>query len=179
MHNCISVNFVSLSKYSKLIYLLFSVDGSIGRLLAGQIGSNLGPFKTKQPVEMVDFNIGGGATISHIISPIYDNTLVHIYAGSGTILGTKVKKDNIVRLNSEIANGERSLNITADAGGLKVMLFSGKMIKEKIAWKGPFVMNTAAELETAFAEYRSGSFLKKRVPWDYKRIQAFPLKKEL
>jgi redox-sensitive bicupin YhaK (pirin superfamily) len=29
-----------------------------------------------------------------------------------------------------------------------------------VAWRGPIVMNTQAELETAFREYHEGTFIK-------------------
>jgi hypothetical protein len=29
-----------------------------------------------------------------------------------------------------------------------------------VAWRGPIVMNTQEELETAFREYREGTFIK-------------------
>ena len=43
---------------------------------------------------------------------------------------------------------------------LRFLFLSGKPIAEPIAWHGPIVMNTQAEIETALNEYRSGSFIK-------------------
>jgi redox-sensitive bicupin YhaK (pirin superfamily) len=40
------------------------------------------------------------------------------------------------------------------------LLISGKPIGEPVAWQGPIVMNTRAELELAFREYRDGAFIK-------------------
>lgn len=40
------------------------------------------------------------------------------------------------------------------------LLISGKPIGEPVAWQGPIVMNTRAELELAFREYRDGSFIR-------------------
>jgi redox-sensitive bicupin YhaK (pirin superfamily) len=31
---------------------------------------------------------------------------------------------------------------------------------ERVAWRGPLVMNTEEELDAAFAEYRNGTFIK-------------------
>jgi hypothetical protein len=45
--------------------------------------------------------------------------------------------------------------------GLRLLLISGKPLHEPIAWRGPIVMNTDAELELAFKEYREGTFIKK------------------
>jgi len=52
--------------------------------------------------------------------------------------------------------------VTADApdDAVRFLLISGKPIKEPVAWYGPIVMNTEEELETAFEEYRNGTFIK-------------------
>jgi redox-sensitive bicupin YhaK (pirin superfamily) len=50
-----------------------------------------------------------------------------------------------------VSTGERSV---------RFLLISGKPIGEPVAWQGPIVMNTRAELEIAFAEYRQGTFIK-------------------
>lgn len=43
---------------------------------------------------------------------------------------------------------------------LRFMFFSGKPLREPIAWGGPIVMNTRDELELAFDELRRGTFAK-------------------
>jgi len=65
--------------------------------------------------------------------------------------------------------GNRSLvlfdsgdEITVQAGedGIRFLLVSGRPIEEPVAWQGPIVMNTRAELERAYAELRDGTFIK-------------------
>ena len=58
--------------------------------------------------------------------------------------------------------------------GLSGILFAGKKLNQPIAWHGPFVMTTNDEISKTLEEYRSGRFLKKRAPFDYKRIASFP-----
>jgi len=52
--------------------------------------------------------------------------------------------------------------VQAGAAGVRFLLISGKPIREPVAWHGPIVMNTRAELETAFSELQSGGFIKDR-----------------
>jgi redox-sensitive bicupin YhaK (pirin superfamily) len=67
--------------------------------------------------------------------------------------------------------GNRSLvlfdsgdEITVQAGddGIRFLLVSGKPIQEPVAWYGPIVMNTQAELQQAARELRQGTFIKTR-----------------
>ncbi len=67
--------------------------------------------------------------------------------------------------------GNRSLvlfdsgdEITVHAGdaGIRFLLVSGRPIAEPVAWQGPIVMNTPAELERAYAELHDGTFIKHR-----------------
>jgi redox-sensitive bicupin YhaK (pirin superfamily) len=66
--------------------------------------------------------------------------------------------------------GNRSLvvfdsgdEVTVEAGpeGVRFLLVSGRPIREPIAWHGPIVMNTEAELREAVGELRAGTFIKK------------------
>jgi quercetin 2,3-dioxygenase len=43
---------------------------------------------------------------------------------------------------------------------VRLLLISGKPIKEPVAWYGPIVMNSQQELKTAMEEYHNGSFIK-------------------
>ena len=65
--------------------------------------------------------------------------------------------------------GDRSLvlfdsgdEVTVQAGeqGIRFLLVSGKPLQEPVAWYGPIVMNTQAELKQAVAELREGTFIK-------------------
>ncbi len=67
--------------------------------------------------------------------------------------------------------GDRSLvvfgqgdEIEVEAGneGIRFLLISGKPIAEPVAWYGPIVMNTQAELRQAAAELNDGTFIKAR-----------------
>jgi redox-sensitive bicupin YhaK (pirin superfamily) len=44
--------------------------------------------------------------------------------------------------------------------GIRFLLISGQPLREPVAWYGPIVVNTQAELRQAFDELERGSFLK-------------------
>lgn len=43
---------------------------------------------------------------------------------------------------------------------VRLLLVSGRPLREPIAWYGPIVMNTQEELDTAFREYENGTFIR-------------------
>ena len=64
--------------------------------------------------------------------------------------------------NRSLVVFDRGDEITVQAGeeGIRFLLVSGRPIEEPVAWYGPIVMNTQAELRQAFAELREGTFLR-------------------
>lgn len=54
------------------------------------------------------------------------------------------------------------IEVLASQEGVKFLLVSGKPLNEPVAWYGPIVMNTEAELRTAFDELNKGTFIKTR-----------------
>jgi redox-sensitive bicupin YhaK (pirin superfamily) len=64
--------------------------------------------------------------------------------------------------NRSLVLFDRGDEVTVDAGemGVRFLLVSGKPLGEPVAWAGPIVMNTRAELSQAFAELDAGTFLR-------------------
>jgi hypothetical protein len=57
------------------------------------------------------------------------------------------------------AQGQK-VRIASNTEKARFLLISGCPVNEPVAWQGPIVMNTDAELETAFQEYRDNTFIK-------------------
>jgi quercetin 2,3-dioxygenase len=64
--------------------------------------------------------------------------------------------------NRSLVLFDRGDEVTVQAGeaGIRFLLVSGKPIEEPVAWYGPIVMNTKAELQQAVAELNNGTFIK-------------------
>ena len=135
----------------------------------------------------------------HIPPHLLDTILVYSYRGSaGTVNLKKLKPHSIARLivdsskknnkddvhNKEeeegIRNGANCTNYNMDQSAIielksynsdfGVIVFAGKRINEKIAWRGPIVMNTWGEINLAYKELRNGNFLKERVNYNYRNV---------
>lgn len=104
------------------------------------------------------------------------HAFAYIFEGSGSfssaskpfgVLTEKEIDGQEVQIREQ--TGNRSLvlfdsgdEVTVQAGeqGIRFLLVSGKPIKEPVAWYGPIVMNTQAELQQAVTELQNGSFIK-------------------
>ncbi len=64
--------------------------------------------------------------------------------------------------NRSLVLFDRGDEVTVQAGpeGIRFLLVSGKPLREPVAWYGPIVMNTRAELRQAYEELQAGTFLK-------------------
>lgn len=161
----------------------FTADGLSARVMAGEVAAPTGatisgPFKTVADVQMVDFTLSSGASHVHPVPSQMDNAIAYVYRGSGIINGAQVNMHDVVHLDAKSAD-TRGLSLTAalTSADFQVILFAGKRLNEPIAWHGPFVMNTDAEIQQTIRAYQSPGkkdFFKKRVPWNYKQLSDFP-----
>jgi redox-sensitive bicupin YhaK (pirin superfamily) len=80
---------------------------------------------------------------------------LYVIDGEGSVTNTSVSNRTLLLFGDgdEVA-------VTSSDGRLRFLLFSGKPLKESIAWRGPIVMNTQEELEQAFSELRNETFIK-------------------
>ena len=160
----------------------FRGDAVFGRVLAGTVGDVTGPFRTVQPVQILDLSLSPLSSLSppssssytHEIPSFLNNCILHVYRGAGTINGVVVKKNDVIHLDA-MDPAKRGVTLAgSDAESLSLLLFAGARLNQPIAWHGPFVMTTDEEVQRAMREYRSGTFLKKRADWDYKKIASKP-----
>ena len=59
-----------------------------------------------------------------------------------------------------VFDGGDEIVVQAGEEGIRFLLVSGRPLEEPVAWYGPIVMNTRAELQQAIAELRNGTFIR-------------------
>jgi len=100
------------------------------------------------------------------------HAFAYVFAGSGRFSNASpprgVKTEDVlgqeeIRLAEDrfLIVFDRGDEVTVQAGdqGIRFLLVSGKPLQEPVAWHGPIVMNTQAEIQQAMAELRAGTFL--------------------
>jgi len=132
-------------------------SGTTVKVIAGSLAGAHGPMDdiVIDP-EYFDCTVPAGRTFTHATDPAY-TAFIYVIGGVGHTDGQLLANGKLVLF----AQGER-LAVSAGDEDLRFLLLTGKPLNEPVAWRGPIVMNTQTELETAFREYRDGSFIKKQ-----------------
>jgi redox-sensitive bicupin YhaK (pirin superfamily) len=134
--------------------LLSSPDGgALVRVIAGEVGGHAGPGATRTPMAFVHATVAPGAELVLPWRPDF-NALVYVLSGSGRAGGDATVQGGQLAV---FGPGDH-LRLVADRGqdALEVVVLGGRPIREPVAWYGPFVMNTQAELQQAVDDFRSG-----------------------
>jgi hypothetical protein len=132
--------------------------GALLRLIAGELDGHRGPGSTHTPITMIHATISPGARVRLPWRRDF-NALGYVLGGSGSF-GTEQHPAQDGQLVVFDSGG--TLTITANAKqdsrtpNLDVLLLGGRPIGDPVAWYGPFVMNTHAELAQAFEDFRAG-----------------------
>ena len=150
-------------------------DGTVVRLVCGDFWGKKGPVDgiAANPV-YIDVSIPAGKRKSLPLDT-RNNAFAYVFSGSGKFCDASqplsVPTESVGWLDTHppVETDNRSLilfdsgdEVTVQAGeeGIRFLLISGKPFKEPVAWYGPIVMNTQAELIKAFEELQNGTFIK-------------------
>jgi len=123
--------------------------GTTLRIIAGRVGEHEGPGKTHSPITYAHASLRAGARLDVPWEPEF-NALVYVLSGVARVAGEAVGAGQLAVLGA----GDR---VAVDAGtDVEAVLLGGKPLREPIAWYGPFVMNTRAEIVEAVDDYEAG-----------------------
>jgi quercetin 2,3-dioxygenase len=152
-------------------------DGTTARIICGSFWGQSGPVDgvAAEP-SYLDISVPAG---KRKVIPVesFRHAFAYVFEGSGSfrdaskpfgILTEKTgDEESVVRERT----GNRSLvlfgrgdEVVVQAGeeGIRFLLISGKPIEEPVAWYGPIVMNTQAELKEAVADLQKGTFIREK-----------------
>jgi len=153
---------------------------SRARILAGEATFDktiIGPLRSKQPVQMVDFEMQENDLVEFEIADNMNTVILYVYEGALSGAGDRrsnLESGTILLLDAQEASKRRICLATSRGQTAGVMLFAGKKLREPIAWRGPIVMNTQEQIRETLLELRTGKFPPKRVDWDYKKYSSRP-----
>ena len=138
------------------------IEGGKLRLLAGQYKNKKG-FQSKYlPVDYYDIHLCPHASIQ--IETVPDCSVMVFTLLGGAIVGGELIKEKTA---AKLTLGD-TVEIKAADKDAQVLFISSKALEEPVAWGGPIVMNTRAELQQAFTDLEKGNFLQKAMSYDSK-----------
>ena len=159
-------------------------DGTRVRIVVGDFWGKRGPVEgVAADPRYLDVSVPPNRT-KRIPVEASRHAFAYVFAGSGTFrdsskplpVQTELVDSTLDRSASRndpslTMLGNRSLvlfdsgdeiTVTAGEEGIRFLLVSGRPLEEPVAWYGPIVMNTRAEIQQAYAELKNGTFIKHR-----------------
>jgi quercetin 2,3-dioxygenase len=124
------------------------------RVLSGRSGNAVAPTANYAPVTIVEVRLQAGTTVEQELPPDY-NGFVVVLEGNAAVgpSSTLVSEGQVGWLTP--AEQPSAVTLAAGTKGLRALIVAGEPLREPVAARGPFVMNTKAELDAGFAEFRS------------------------
>ena len=133
-----------------------SLPGATVRVIAGLLatlpdaGRATGPLGAgaTEPVYF-DVALEAGAAVA-LAMPAGHRVIAYLFEGEATVAGQWLAKGQL-----GVLGDGTSLELTA-ARAARLLVIGGRPLNEPVVHYGPFVMNTAAEIEQAIRDYQSG-----------------------
>jgi redox-sensitive bicupin YhaK (pirin superfamily) len=150
-------------------------DGTIVRVVCGEFRGRKGPVDgIAADPRYLDVSVPPG--LKKVLRVETDrHAFAYVFEGSGTFRDASsplpVKTERVgptgelqppAAENRSLVlfdNGDEVV-VRAGENGIRFLLVSGRPLAEPVAWQGPIVMNTQEELRQAYAELRSGTFIR-------------------
>ncbi|KAJ01582.1 pirin family protein [Sulfitobacter mediterraneus] len=151
-------------------------DGTRVKVITGEFWGKRGPVDgIAADPQYLDVFVPAGVKKTFRIDT-YRRAFAYVFDGAGAFADASAPSGVLLEkevagqeLNIRDLSGDRTLirfgtgdEVTVQAGphGIRFLLISGAPIEEPVAWHGPIVMNTRAELMQAFQDLKNGTFIK-------------------
>ena len=151
-------------------------DGTVVRVIVGSFWGKSGPVDgIAADPQYLDISVPAGLRKTFKVDT-YRRAFAYVFEGAGRFAdasspeGVLLEKEVMGKeVNIRDLSGDRTLirfgtgdEVTVQAGdrGVRFLLISGAPIQEPVAWHGPIVMNTKAEIAQAMSDLRNGTFIR-------------------
>ena len=150
-------------------------DGTRARVIVGEFWGQRGPVEgVAADPRYLDVSVPPGKQ-KRIEVEVTRHAFAYVFEGSAAfrdaseprgVLTEAVDGSDLITRdeagNRSLVLFDRGDEIVVQAGeqGVRFLLVSGRPIDEPVAWYGPIVMNTQAELRQAMSELRNGTFIR-------------------
>ncbi len=133
-------------------------EGAIVRIIGGNYRGTPGAFQGRylKPL-FLDVELQKDKTWTLDTS---EKDTVYIYIFSGSII--TAEKHSYAEKSALLFGKGEILSLTAGERGLRCIVLAAPPLGEPVAWGGPIVMNSQAELDQAFRELDEGTFIRKQ-----------------
>ncbi|HYK75326.1 MAG TPA: pirin family protein [Pseudoneobacillus sp.] len=132
--------------------------GASIKVFSGNTGDVVSSTKNLVPVTFLEIQLEEGAEFTQDLPSSY-NGFLYILEGSGYFGSEETfgVKNNVLWTNPVDGAEESLITIRAEKP-LKVLLYAGEPIGERVVARGPFVMTSEEEINQAIDDYYSGKF---------------------
>jgi len=129
------------------------------RVFSGSSGGVSAPTRNYVPVTMVEFRLDSRVSVRQDLPADY-NAVIVVLEGAGRLGAerTAVEAGDVAWLTRGEDAAPSEVEVAAGDAPLRALLYAGRPLHEPVVAGGPFVMNTQAEIEQAYADYRAGRF---------------------
>lgn len=140
-------------EYSNATLPAYEIDGRWVRVIAGEADGHRSPIETTVPTTLLHVKLQPGRDATFPIAS-GSNAIVHTIEGTGSVEGKALKQYDVALIEDAPAE----LHLHGNDAGIEALVLAGVPLHEPVARYGPFVMNTADELQRAFDDFRAGHF---------------------
>jgi len=151
-------------------------DGTVVRVIVGKFWGKSGPVDgIAADPQYLDISVPAGVKKTFKVDT-HKSAFAYVFEGKGNFRdasrprGVLLEKEvRGMEVNIRDMSGDRTLvqfgtgdEVTVQAGdeGVRFLLIAGAPIREPVAWHGPIVMNTDAEIRQALTDLRNDTFIK-------------------
>jgi redox-sensitive bicupin YhaK (pirin superfamily) len=143
---------------SRVALAATSDAGALVRIIAGEVDGHQGPGSTYTPMTMVHATLAPEARLELPWNPEF-NGLVYVLAGEGTVGAERrpIRSGQLAVLGAgDFVTVSANARQESRTPTMEVVVLGGRPIREPLAWAGPFVMNTKAEVMQAYEDFQKG-----------------------